>query len=155
MMRQWWIDESVLLAGSNPSDEQLAGLRSHRFRLAVSLLDENRHPPKYDRKSAAGAGWALYRIPIRNGIAPSLVQVCEFAALIGALPQATKTLVFCENGLARSAFMGAVYWIAKGLTLPAAAARIADSAGEDPGLQAEGWDDVLRKFEQLRWRIRA
>lgn len=154
-MPKWWIDESMLLASSHPSDEGLARLRAQGFSLAVSLLDENKQPPRYDKKSAVIAGWAIYSIPIQEGATPSLVQVCEFTALIGAVPKATKTLVFCDRGRRHSAFMGAVYWIAKGLTVTAATARVASSAGVNPGWKTEGGDQVLRKFKQLRWRIHA
>jgi hypothetical protein len=51
--------------------------------------------------------------------------------------------------------MSAVYWIAKGLTVTAATARVASSAGMNPGWKTEAGDEVLRKFEQLRWRIHA
>lgn len=153
MMLNWWIDESMLLASSHPSDEGLARLRAEGFDLAVSLLDRNKQPPRYDKNSAAIAGWAIYRIPIEEGATPSLVQVCEFTALIGAVPKATKTLVFCERPSGRQAFMGAVYWIAKGLTVAAATARVASSAGL--GWKTEAGDEVLRKFEQLGWRIHA
>jgi len=153
MTPKWWIDESNLLASSHPSDEGLARLHAEGFSLAVSLLDENKQPPRYDKKVATTAGWAIYSIPIVEGATPSLVQVCEFTALIGAVPKATRTLVFCDNRSGRQAFMGAVYWIAKGLTLAAATARVSSSAGVDPGWKTEAGDEVLRKFEQLGWRI--
>ena len=153
MMLKSWIDESHLLASSNPSDEGLAQLRAQGFGLAVSLLDKKKQPPRYDKKSAASAGWAIYSIPIEEGTTPSLVQACEFIALIGAVPKATRTLVFCDRGLGRSPFMGAVYWIAKGLTATAATARVASSAGVEPGWKTQAGDEVLRKFEQLQWRI--
>ena len=38
-MRRWWIDESIVLASSNPSDDDLSALRSEGFCVAVSLLD--------------------------------------------------------------------------------------------------------------------
>ena len=153
MMRTWWIDESSLLAGSNPSKHHLARLREERFGLAVSLLDEKRTLPRYDQQSAASAGWSIYRIPIQEDSVPSLVQVCEFAALMGAVPPATKTLVFCDGGRRHSAFMGAVYWIAKGLKVSEAVARVASSAGMDGSWRTDVGDNVLRKFEQLGWRI--
>lgn len=153
MMRTWWIDESALLAGSNPSNEHLARLRDDRFSLAVSLLDESHDPPRYNKQSAASAGWSIYRIPIAEGAVPSLVQVCEFAALMGAVPRSTKTLVFCDDALGCSAFMGAVYWVAKGLTVSAATARVASSAGMEPGWKSGRWCDVLGKFQRLAWRI--
>jgi len=153
MILKSWIDESKLLASSNPSDEGLARLRADGFGLAVSLLVESKQPPRYNKKSAASAGWAIYAIPIEEGAIPSLVQACEFIALIGAVPKATRTLVFCDRGLGRSPFMGAVYWIAKGLTVAAATARVASSAGVEPGWKTQAGDEVLRKFEQLQWRI--
>lgn len=152
-MRRWWIEEARVLASSNPSDEHLAQLRIDGFGLAVSLLDEKKQRQSYDRKSAASAGWGIYPIPVEPGGTPSLVQACEFVALVGATAQATKSLVFCDKGLGGSAFMGAVYWIAKGLTTSAATARVASSAGVDPGWKSQGWDEALRKFEQLGWRI--
>src|SRR5439155_4770368 len=77
-----------------------------------------------DRKAAALAGWSIYSIPIEEGGAPSLDQVRAFTARIRALPEGTKVLVHCETGLGRSVVMGAVYWIAKGLTVNEAVAQV-------------------------------
>lgn len=152
-MRKWWIDDAQLMAGSNPSDGDLASLRGEGFSLVISLLDSEQQRTRYDKKSAAGAGWSLYRIPIAEGQTPTLVQVCEFTALTGALPKGTKSLVFCDHGLARSAFMGAVYWIGKGLSVPAATARIASRCGVDSPWTNGAWQEVLLRFEALGWRI--
>jgi hypothetical protein len=153
MMRRWWIDESTVLAASNPGDDDLSALRSEGFGVAVSLLDANHQHPRYDSRSAANSGWMLYMIPIDHRAAtPTLVQACEFVALVGAVRNATKSLVFCNDGLARSSFMGAVYWIAKGVPVSTAIARVNMSANADMawGKSAE---EVLRSFEKLGWRI--
>jgi len=124
-MRRWWIDESTVLAGSNPSDGELSALRAEGFGVAVSLLDSDQRPG-YDARSAVDRGWMLYMIPIdHRADTPTLVQACEFVALMGAVGNATKSLVFCNDGLARSPFMGAVYWIAKGVPVRTAMARVA------------------------------
>ena len=152
-MRRWWIDEATVLAGSNPSDADLSALRAEGFGVAVSLLDTSHQRPNYDAQSAARSGWMLYTIPIdHRAAAPTLVQACEFAALAGAVGKATKSLVFCKDGVARSAFMGAVYWIAKGVPLADAVARVSMSANVDAAW-AMNSQEVLRSFEKLGWRI--
>jgi len=152
-MRRWWIDESTVLAASSPSDDDLSALRAEGFGVAVSLLDAKHQRPQYDARSAASSGWMVYMIPIDHRAAtPTLVQACEFVALMGAVRNVAKSLVFCNDGLARSAFMGAVYWIARGVPVSTAIARVTLSANADPawGKSAE---DVLRSFEKLGWRI--
>jgi len=152
-MRRWWIDESTVLAGCNPSDDDLSVLRAEGFGVAVSLLDANHQRPRYDPKSATSSGWMLYTIPIDHRAAtPTLVQACEFVALVGALRNVTKSLVVCKDGLAPSAFMGAVYWIAKGVPVSTAIARVSLSANVDTAW-ARSSEEVLRSFENLGWRI--
>ena len=152
-MRRWWIDESIVLAASNPSDDDLSALRAEGFGVAVSLLDANHQRPRHDPSSAASSGWMLYMIPIEQRAAtPTLVQACEFVALVGAVGKVTKSLVFCNDGLSRSAFMGAVYWIAKGVPVDTAIARVTMSANMDTAWKKSA-EDVLRSFEKLGWRI--
>ena len=152
-MRRWWIDESTLLAANNPSDDDLSALRADGFGVAVSLLDTNHQRPRHDPRSATSSGWMLYRIPIDHRAAsPTLVQACEFAALLGAVGSVTKSLVFCNEGVAGSAFMGAVYWIAKGVPATTAIARVTLSANADMAW-AKSSEEVLRSFEKLGWRI--
>lgn len=145
MTREWWVDEARLLAGSPPGDGDLARLRADGFGLAVSLTADR----------AALEGWTVYAIPIEDGQAPSLVQACEFAALMGAVLRSTKSLVFCNDGLRRSAFMGAVYWIARGLSAAQAQERVCFSAGVASAWPDARWGDVLARFEQLHWRFSA
>jgi hypothetical protein len=141
--RAWWIDEAAVLAGSAPGEDEAARLRAEGFGLAVSLM--------HGRKTLAGL--SVYPIPIGEGHAPSLVQACEFAALMGAVAASTRSLVFCDNGLGRSSFMGAIYWIAKGLTVDDAVARVARSSGVAPVWPDGRWRDVLVGFERLGWRL--
>jgi protein-tyrosine phosphatase len=152
-VKSWWIHESRLLAGSNPANRDLLPLRADGFGLAVSLLDERTQAARYDKKAAAERGWGVYKIPIEEGVTPSLVQMCEFASLVGVASQTTKVLVFCDSGLGRSAFMGAVYWIAKGLSAGEATSRMERSAGVDRAWNEDAWHACLRQFEALRWKI--
>src|SRR5262245_45419376 len=90
-MRRWWIDEATVLASSNPTDDDLSALRAEGFGLAVSLLDENHQRPRYDPRSAASSGWMLYTIPVdHQADTPTLIQACEFVALVGAVSHVTK-----------------------------------------------------------------
>ena len=109
-----WIDEPWLKGSGNRSDEDVAQLRKQGFTVAVLLLVEDKQPPRYDKRSVIESGWSILPIPIEEGSAPSLERIRESVARLQALPPETKILVFCESGLGRTAFMGAVYWITKG-----------------------------------------
>jgi protein-tyrosine phosphatase len=145
----WWIDEPLVMASSNPSDEDLARLRVQGFSVVVSLLEERKQPPRYNKQAAAAAGWAIYTIPIEEGGVPSREQLAGFLGQLRAFPEGTKLLLHCESGLGRSAFMGAVYWIAKGLSAIEAMARV-----QQAGLAAD-WitpqrEDLLHECAQLQ-----
>ena len=49
--------------------------------------------------------------------------------------------------------MGAVYWIAKGLSTAEATALVERSAGAERAWNAAAWHAGLRKFEALRWKV--
>ena len=123
----WWIHNPLIKGSGNPTDEDLARFRAQGFSSAVSLLEEGKQPSRYDRASAQAGGWSLYSIPIEEGSVPSLEQIREFIMFLKGLPEGTKVLVFCESGLGRTAFMGAVYWIAKGLSASDAIARMSQA----------------------------
>jgi len=59
----WWIDEPLIRGSSSPTDEDLGRLRAQRFSVAVSLLEENKQSPRYDKNLAPDAGWSI-SIPI-------------------------------------------------------------------------------------------
>ena len=123
----WWIDEPLLRGCSNPTDGDLARFRAEGMSVAVSLLDESKQPQRYDKQSALDAGWTIHSIPIEEGHAPSLEQIRDFTNLLEALPPGRKVLVFCESGLGRTAFMGAGYWVNKGVSASDAIARVSEA----------------------------
>lgn len=88
-------------------------------------------------------------MPIEEGGGPSLDQLSEFTARMTALPEGTKFLVYCDTGLGRSAFMGAVYWIAKGLPASGAIARV-QQAGLEPDWNTRQRESLLREFARLQ-----
>ena len=115
--------------------------------LQCRWLEENKQRPRYDKKSAADAGWPIYSIPIEENRAPSLDQIRDFTARLTALPEGTKVLVFCESGKGRTATMGAVYWIMKGLTTSQAIARVSDASFATEWLTPER-QRILREYER-------
>jgi protein-tyrosine phosphatase len=120
----WWIDEPVLKGSANPRDEDLAELRAQGFTIAVSLLEENKQPPRYNRRAALAAGWTIYSIPIPENQPPSIEQIHEFMPRLSDAPAGTKIVVFCHSGKGRTACMGATHWIAQGLRASAAIERL-------------------------------
>jgi|SRR5689334_3025246 len=78
----WWIDEPRIRGSANPTDGNLQLLRAEGFTIALSLLEEGKQPPRYDKQSALAAGWTIYSIPIEEGAAPSLEQIREFVHLL-------------------------------------------------------------------------
>jgi protein-tyrosine phosphatase len=56
-------------------------------------------------------------------------------------------LVFCESGLARTAFMGAAYWMTKGLTSRDAIARVSEGCGATDWATPER-QQVLAEYER-------
>jgi len=122
--REWWIDEPLLRAMGNPSDDELRVLRLDDFGVIVSLLDD-RQPLCYNAADATEGGWLLRRLPVPDGGTPSVEQMDEFVRLIRTLPPGVKAVVHCQTGGSRSGVMGAAYWIGQGLPLSDAIARIA------------------------------
>lgn len=145
----WWIDEPLVRGCSNPTDEDLARFRAEGASIAVSLLEENRQPPRYNRTSAQAAGWSIYSIPIEEGSAPSLDQIGEFITHLKRLPQGTRVAVFCESGLGRTAFIGAVYWITKGLTASQAITYVNEACEATDWVTADR-RRALEEYERLQ-----
>jgi len=152
MPRTWWFDEPLVLASGNPGDEELARLRARGFSVMVSLLEEGKEPARYDRQAAPLAGWSIHSIPVKEGGAPSLDQIRDFTALLAGLRDSTRVLVHCESGLGRSAFMGAAYWIARGLTAREAIARVQQATASADWRTAER-ARRLQQYEKLLLRV--
>jgi protein-tyrosine phosphatase len=148
----WWIDELLVKGSSNPSDEDLELLRAMGFSVAVSLLEENKQSPRYDKKAAEAAGWCIHSIPIVENHAPSLEQIHDFVTRLTGLPEGTKVLVFCESGLGRTAFMGAAYYVAKGLTASDAIARMSQACLATDWATPER-RGVLSEYERHQRRV--
>jgi protein-tyrosine phosphatase len=55
---------------------------------------------------------------------PTVDQLEQFVSLIADLPPGTKTVVHCEGGSGRTGTFGAAYWVAKGLPVSSAIARV-------------------------------
>jgi protein-tyrosine phosphatase len=145
----WWIDDPLIKGSGNPTDDDLLKLYTQGFRHAVCLLEEDKQLPRYDKHSAETMGWFFYAMPIEEGCAPSLDQVCEFKARLTALRSGTKVLVFCESGVGRTAFMGAVYWVMKGLTASEAITRVSEATSATDWLTADR-NRVLSEYEKLQ-----
>jgi hypothetical protein len=147
--RTWWINEPLVIAASNPTGEDLACLRAEGFSIVFSFLDEKKQPPKYDEISTAATGWVICSSPIEEGGVPSLEQLAASTALVKALPSRTKILMHCESGLGRTAFMAAAYWIAKGLGIGEAIARVRQAASEDNWINPQR-ESRLREYAKLQ-----
>jgi protein tyrosine phosphatase (PTP) superfamily phosphohydrolase (DUF442 family) len=142
--RMWWVDKGRVMASGNPTDADLARLRSDGFSVAFSFLGRD-ETPQFDRRAAAICGWLLYDIPIAEGDAPSLQQVKRFVADLAKAPIDTMVLMFCQSGLGRSACMGAAYWIDKGVAADEAIQLITRSCG-DSAWQTEKRLTVLCEY---------
>jgi protein tyrosine phosphatase (PTP) superfamily phosphohydrolase (DUF442 family) len=147
--RTWWIDEPFVMAASNPTGEDLAQLRAEGFSVVFSFLEEQKQPPKYDRKAAVAAGWTLYSFPIEEGGAPTLDQLSDFIRCLKMLPSGTRVLMHCESGLGRTACMAAAYWIVKGLSAGEAIAQMRQAAS-DGDWNTPQRETVLRKYAELQ-----
>ena len=145
----WWIDEPLVIGRSNPSDEDLAQLRGQGFSVGISLLEESKQPPCYDKQSAVAAGWTIDSIPIAENHAPAIDEIHEFMARLIGSPEGAKILVFCQSGKGRTACMGAAYWVTKGLTASAAIARITKACADERWLTPER-QRVLDEYDQLQ-----
>jgi protein-tyrosine phosphatase len=144
---RWWIDEPLIRGNAHPTDGDLQALRAQGFSIAVSLLEESKQPPKYQKVSAINAGWTIYSIPIPENHAPSLEQIRDFMARLAGLPERTKVLVFCESGKGRTACMAAAYLIAKCHTANLAIARVSVACSDNRWATAER-RRVLRAHER-------
>jgi hypothetical protein len=152
--RTWWIDQPRVLASEHPGPRVLSELRARGFDALVSLLAPGQPPVRYDRDAITRAGWSTCAIPVPEGEAPSLDQMVEFTDWLDRRPpDARGVVVHCQSGLGRAAMMGAVYWIARGLSADQATARIEAAAGTAEW-RSRDRDEALRRFEALRRRGR-
>jgi len=123
-MDTWWIDQPLLRGSSNPTDRDVEALHGEGFRILVSLLQEHDQPPNYDPEKALALGYKRFSIPVRDFHAPSVAQLVEFIGIVRSAPQGAHVLVHCQGGIGRTGTFAAAYWIAKGLLVSDAIARV-------------------------------
>lgn len=123
-MATWWIDEPILLGSSNPSDAELESLRLSVFSVLVCLLDLQEQTLQYDVDRGISAGWEWHNIPVRDFKAPSVAQLREFVSLVRMSLPTKRVLVHCQGGSGRTGTAAAAYWIAKGLSVSEAIAKV-------------------------------
>jgi atypical dual specificity phosphatase len=120
----WWIHEPHLLGARNPAGDDLEQLRRDGFTVLISLLREDQQRPRYDIARATTLGFVRHNIPVEDFCPPTVDQLEEFVKLIGGLPTGTKAIVHCEGGTGRTGTFAAAYWIARGMTVAEAIARV-------------------------------
>ena len=126
-MDTWWIDEPHLLGSRNPTGEDLERLRRDGFVVLVSLLREDQQAPRYDIKRAMALGFVRHNIPVEDFCPPTVDQLEEFVKLVRGLPPGAKAIAHCEGGTGRTGTFAAAYWLAKGMTVSDAIARVRKS----------------------------
>jgi atypical dual specificity phosphatase len=148
-MDTWWIDEPHLLGSRNPSLEDLTQLRQDGFSVLVSLLDESEQPPRYDVGRATALGFERHNIPVKDFCPPTVEQLDQFVRLLAGLPPGAKTVVHCEGGTGRTGTFAAAYWIAKGLNVCGAIARVRKARPN--AVETHKQEAALKDFE-AHWK---
>ena len=126
-MREWWIEEPMLLGSSNPTDKELEDLYREGFQTIISLLDENEQAPFYDIVEIEAKGFKRYSIPIQDFTAPALADFKKFMEIVINSLRKWKVLVHCQAGIGRTGTMAAAYWMKKGLSANEAIKKIRNS----------------------------
>ncbi len=123
-MDTWWIDNPHLLGTRNPTIAILEQLRRDGFTVIVSLLKEDEQAPQYNLEQVAALGFARHNIPVQDFQPPTLDQLDQFVRLIASLSPGTKVIVHCEGGSGRTGTFAAAYWVAKGMPVSDAIAKV-------------------------------
>jgi len=143
-MDTWWIDEPILLGSRNPTGEDLERLRRDGFVVLVSLLREDQQPPRYDIKRVMALGFVRHNIPVEDFCPPTVDQLEEFVKLVRGLPPGAKAIVHCEGGTGRTGTFAAAYWLAKGMSVSDAIARVRKSRRH--AVETSGQQVALKEF---------
>jgi atypical dual specificity phosphatase len=120
----WWIDSPHVLGSENPTTADLQQLRREGFEVLISLLREQEQTPRYDVARVKELGFIRHNIPVRDFNPPTIEQLSEFIRLVEQLPGGTKIVIHCQAGMGRTGTFAAAYWIAKGLDVVEAIAKI-------------------------------
>jgi atypical dual specificity phosphatase len=146
-MDTWWIDNPHLLGSSNPTLADLEQLRRDGFEVLISLLKEDEQSPRYDVARAAALGFRRHNIPVNDFCPPTVAQLEHFLSLIGDT-RGAKTIVHCEGGSGRTGTFAAAYWIAKGLKVSDAIARVREARRH--AVETREQEAALRDFAAKR-----
>ena len=123
-MDTWWIDSPHVLGSENPTTADLEYHRREGFEVLVSLLREQEQAPKYDVEYAKDIGFTRHNIPVKDFHPPTVDQLLEFIRLVEQLTEGTKIVIHCQAGMGRTGTFAAAYWIAKGMDVGEAIAKI-------------------------------
>jgi protein-tyrosine phosphatase len=146
-MDTWWIDNPHLLASRNPTLVDLQQLRLDGFEVLISLLKEDEQSPRYDVARATALGFRRHNIPVKDFCPPTVAQLEHFWSLIGDA-RGANTIVHCEGGSGRTGTFAAAYWVAKGLKVSDAIARVREARHH--AVETQEQEAVLRDFAAKR-----
>jgi protein-tyrosine phosphatase len=147
-MDAWWIDAPRVRGSANPTNADLERLRDDGFEILVSLLDEEKQPPRYDVAGLTALGYTRYNIAVRDFGPPTVEQLERFVRLIGAAPPGAKIIVHCEGGSGRTGTFAAAYWVTQGMTVADAISHV--RAARPRAIETPGQEDALRDFASGR-----
>jgi atypical dual specificity phosphatase len=140
----WWIDSHHVLGSENPTTADLQQFRREGFEVLVSLLCEQEQTPNYDVARAKELGFITHNIPVRDFNPPTIDQLSKFIEIVEQVPGGTKIVIHCQAGMGRTGTFAAAYWIAKGLDVGEAIAKIRKARSH--AIETREQEAVLKEF---------
>src|SRR4030095_16196696 len=100
-----------------------------------------------DVARAAALGFRRYNIPVKDFCPPTVVQLEHFLSLIGDA-RGAKTIVRCEGGRGGTGTFAAADWVAKGLKVSDAIARVREARRH--AVETQEQEAILKDFAAQR-----